>query len=397
MANTAPARRFTIRSLAVGLLGLSAGASFAQAPSPSAKLLPPQPVTPAGGAMVSRAAAPDFTAFDPNKPMAPSFLPPAPKPDSDAPRPLINWWTPPAQPQAPAARPTPPPLPTPMAPVPATAESKSFIGEAWTGVKELVVGKPSPNQPVFARPSDPPATRPVSPTPTTTANTGVYAGPPAYRWYGWGTTTPGANPYAPTGQSPNGSASWYAQTGATPGAFPAPPPSRREAQGWEPPAYARVPATSVEAVNVAATSPVENWPVAPLPAPSMPSAMPSPVIPAAMNPSGLVWQPAGGATQPFSPISSNAQPLAKPGVPAASTIAFRAQAPQTPTPVTLDEIVKDAAKGWAIVELVKSTGPGKISVYLVTSTEAAARAAAEAISRLPQLRQYEVTFEARVK
>ncbi|MFO0825346.1 MAG: hypothetical protein U0792_19875 [Gemmataceae bacterium] len=24
----------------------------------------------------------------------------------------------------------------------------------------------------------------------------VYAGPPAYRWYGWGSVTPGANPYA---------------------------------------------------------------------------------------------------------------------------------------------------------------------------------------------------------
>ena len=70
----------------------------------------------------------------------------------------------------------------------------------------------------------------------------VYAGPPAYRWYGWGSVTPGANPHAPTGQYPHASANWYAITGATPGAFPVPvmnpghPPA-----GTEPPAYVTVP------------------------------------------------------------------------------------------------------------------------------------------------------------
>jgi hypothetical protein len=66
----------------------------------------------------------------------------------------------------------------------------------------------------------------------------VYAGPPAYRWYGWGTVTPGANPFAPAGQYPRASANWYAITGATPGAFPVPVTNpQRWPPGTEPPTY----------------------------------------------------------------------------------------------------------------------------------------------------------------
>jgi hypothetical protein len=66
----------------------------------------------------------------------------------------------------------------------------------------------------------------------------VYAGPPAYRWYGWGTVTPGANPLAPTGQYPRASAQWYSITGATPGAIPVPVTNPgRATPGSEPPAY----------------------------------------------------------------------------------------------------------------------------------------------------------------
>jgi hypothetical protein len=92
--------------------------------------------------------------------------------------------------------------------------------------------------------------QPVSPRPveTPTANTPfratgangapVYAGPPAYRWYGWGTVTPGANPLAPSGQYPKASANWYSITGATPGAFPVPVSNdTRVMSGTEPPNY----------------------------------------------------------------------------------------------------------------------------------------------------------------
>jgi hypothetical protein len=70
----------------------------------------------------------------------------------------------------------------------------------------------------------------------------VYAGPPAYRWYGWGSVTPGANPHAPTGQYPLASANWYAITGATPGAFPVPVMhTQRPTPGTEPPEYVVLP------------------------------------------------------------------------------------------------------------------------------------------------------------
>jgi hypothetical protein len=69
----------------------------------------------------------------------------------------------------------------------------------------------------------------------------VYAGPPAYRWYGWGSVTPGANPIAPSGHYPIASANWYAITGATPGAFPVPVMNPARNQGTEPPVYVATP------------------------------------------------------------------------------------------------------------------------------------------------------------
>lgn len=376
---------------------------FALAQAPAAKLQPPKPVTPVGGAVLSRGAAPDFSAFDPNKPVTPAFAPvPAestPKstggwfsgPSSAPPaKPLLTWGAPPATTPSPVPAPTPvpPPLPTPgiMAPVPSGTESKSFIGEAWTGVKELVVGKPTPGQPPFARPGEPaPLPQPVRNGPAArTPSASVYASPPAYRWYGWGTTTPGANPHAPTGQYPNGSANWLSQTGATPGAFPAPAQTRRESPSWEPPAYARVPASSVEPL-IAVTSPVSTWPVAPPATAAVPAMLPPPSLPPVTNPNGLNWQPAGGV-----PTSSKPQPMTNP----VGTVVFRAQAPQAST---VEELIKDAAKGWAIVEHVKTTGANKLAVMLVTSTEADARRAAEEISRVKELRPYEIQFEARVK
>jgi hypothetical protein len=66
----------------------------------------------------------------------------------------------------------------------------------------------------------------------------LMAGPPAYRWYGYGAVTPGSNVYAPAGQYPKASSNWYGVTGATPGAFPVPVVAPyRAAPGSEPPSY----------------------------------------------------------------------------------------------------------------------------------------------------------------
>lgn len=103
----------------------------------------------------------------------------------------------------------------------------------------------------------------------------VYAGPPAYRWYGWGSVTPGANPYAPTGQFPLASANWFTITGATPGAFPVPVMNPyRPAPGTEPPAYVVIPNRRVAPAS-ASSIPVARMHSEALP-PRMPSSFPPP-------------------------------------------------------------------------------------------------------------------------
>src|SRR5436190_13957 len=84
-----------------------------------------------------------------------------------------------------------------------------------------------------------PAPSSLGTTPITRPNGApVFAGPPAYRWYGWGTVTPGANQFAPAGQYPRGSANWYVITGATPGAFPVPVSNPvQNLPGTEPPTW----------------------------------------------------------------------------------------------------------------------------------------------------------------
>ena len=80
---------------------------------------------------------------------------------------------------------------------------------------------------------------PSTPLKGTAANGApLLAGPPAYRWYGYGSVTPGANAFAPAGQYPRASSNWYSVTGATPGAFPVPVMNPyRSAPGNEPPQY----------------------------------------------------------------------------------------------------------------------------------------------------------------
>ncbi len=99
--------------------------------------------------------------------------------------------------------------------------------------------KPLPQslgQPAQQQPEQPTASTPFR---GTGANgSPVFAGPPAYRWYGWGSVTPGSNPLAPAGQYPRASANWYSLTGATPGAFPVPVSNpSRVVPGTEPPTY----------------------------------------------------------------------------------------------------------------------------------------------------------------
>ena len=121
---------------------------------------------------------------------------------------------------------------------------------------------------------------------TPTGNT-VLAGPPAYRWYGYGTTTPGANPYSPSGQYPRASANWYSLTGATPGAFPVPVSSGDGSSvGTEPPAYrppaitrvSTLPPESVGRMAFTPSSPPSFTPAPIAPTPTAPMFTTPPVL-----------------------------------------------------------------------------------------------------------------------
>jgi hypothetical protein len=194
----------------------------------------------------------------------------------------------------------------------------SFFESAWADMKELVVGKPTPRTMPISTPAavqPPPAARPINPN-----MPGVYAGPPAYRWYGWGTTTPGNNPYAPTGQYPRGSSNWYAQTGATPGAFPVPVANPfRPAAGVEPPTYVGVPPANVE-FEYQPTHPVFARPAE---APPVPVSVPT-VPTVSLPPSTVRGAPPADEREPGPlPIAQTPPPAAAPPV----TMTYPAETP----------------------------------------------------------------------
>jgi hypothetical protein len=164
------------------------------------------------------------------------------------------------------------PLTTPVN-VPPTPSKPGLVDSAWRDFKNLVSGPSAPTRPAptAATPPTIPTTQQVSYQYSQPNSNGVYAGPPAYRWYGWGTTTPGRNPHAPDGRYPRGSSNWYAQTGATPGAFPVTVNTVGEPiVGAEPPAYAGgYPAPRYEQPSISAPLPTAPITYTPSPIPTV--------------------------------------------------------------------------------------------------------------------------------
>ncbi len=124
----------------------------------------------------------------------------------------------------------------------------------------------------------------------------IFAGPPAWRWNGYGAPTPGANPYAPTGHYPRASANWYSITGATPGAFPVPVTnSFAQNPGTDPPVYVHTPTQRVVSGPAYAvhpiTAPYQITPTAPTIAsgnvPPMYAPLPTTPTPIATEPAGI--------------------------------------------------------------------------------------------------------------
>jgi hypothetical protein len=303
-----------------------------------------------------------------------------------------------------------------------------FFGTSPTTPATLPAIGPVPQSPYTFVP-------PTAPRPTATT-THVYAGPPAYRWYGWGTTTPGANPYAPGGQHPRGSANWFAQTGATPGAFPVPVSGAALAFGANPPSYSGLPGptesyawpadrmiapvytaprVSVQPPAMPASPMIGLPTIAPLTSPPVGTALPILTVPAG-SPVPLSVAPIGGTTTTDGPTwqrSSEALPVVPPATPTmpATTPApgnpswgpargidpvIRGQGPTDPEPVSLEGLIRAAGSHRGTVTEVKQLGPYKLLVKLAAANEAEARHAADAIARVHQLHPYAIQFEVKL-
>ncbi|MDW8243500.1 MAG: hypothetical protein RMJ88_09845 [Thermogemmata sp.] len=112
----------------------------------------------------------------------------------------------------------------------------------------------------------------------TAQGTVVYAGPPAYRWYGYGAASPPAFLVHSQGQYPRASTDWYHITGATAGAFPVPITAPAASSGTGPSrtsSSVASPAASMRPSSVGPSSPPESLPPAVLPTPSHWSDTPS--------------------------------------------------------------------------------------------------------------------------
>ena len=247
-------------------------------------------------------------------------------------------------------------------------------------IKNAVTGeKQPPLQPLPQPVMQPQQQQPQAPASTPFRGTGtngapVYAGPPAYRWYGWGTVTPGANPLAPAGQYPKASANWYNITGATPGAFPVPVGNpARVPSGTEPPDYGLAsrqpaPAPVVTVSTPPAPQPSIQYIERPLPPPVMPPAeskfMPGSGIGAApLTPPAPAYVPPAPApvsvpilTPPPMPKPAAVAPLA-PSMPNPDPVASLPPLPAPPV-ATLPPLPVPPVTPAPAVEPVKLPGAG---------------------------------------
>ncbi len=314
-----------------------------------------------------------------------------------------------------------------------TGDRAKALADAVVGPEQQPdprVGQAMPNATMNPNGMPPQARMPMQPfRGTTPGGRAAYAGHPAYRWYGWGTTTPGANPYAPGGDYPATSAQWYTMSGATPGAFPVPVTNPfRAIPGPGAPAYAvnasSMPSPSVAPPSFAAppapfvsegpkpiveTAPFRYVPPDELstttgPVPSVPAAagwrggapLPAkteefPARPATAEPA---WQPIQSAAPAKEPAKGPALFIGQsPAKPAAQSEILQAVAFEPVAPMSLAERVR-AAAGAEVRNLeAKKLGRDGVIVRFDAPTDAIAEAAAKAIAALPDLKAYTVTFD----
>ncbi len=308
----------------------------------------------------------------------------------------------------------------------------SWVGAKMSGLKETVVAKPTgkptmPDNRLSTAPTSPLLGTGTAPSmPPQQPLQSIYASPPAYRWYGWGGTTPGANPHAPSGVYPQGSANWYSQTGATPGAFPDTRTRPLDAPAIEAPVYSGKPATEPtfragvpsKTEEAKPTPRYISEPAIPEPrivarttmgaeipaGPTLPSGIPVaiasspegralPAEPIAVPTTELNWQTAGGRGTLQKEPDPAPGPSTAPKSPTVSVIRGQLDGRD---PQSFQTLIRNACVGRVIRTDARAITPHKFVVTFVAGSEEAARDAAALVVALPELKPYEVTFEAQI-
>lgn len=343
-------------------VGASQLPSVSAAPERSAVLLPPQPLTAADTPVVARASAEPLPMFLESTPVTrrgPAVAGPG----------WLNGTDNPVKPAAGVVDHRQPLMTSTL------ATTNSGLAQPSTPrpldrIKGVLTLDTTPAPAGF-----PSSTAAGTPTPnspfrgTTATGAPVYAGPPAYRWYGWGSVTPGANPHAPAGQYPKASANWHAITGATPGAFPVPVTNpTRPVVGTQPPVYVVNPpprtsppvhatqnttpaATAVAAPTIPPppdtprfSTPTEPRIAPPPTVPSVPVAIP-PSLPSATN----VPMPATPVTVPtLTPVPPTSTPTARTQPVQPVDLQPLPVAPTVPVTEPPTPVVRDSASGGAV-------------------------------------------------
>jgi hypothetical protein len=253
---------------------------------------------------------------------------------------------------------------------------------------------------------------PTVPTPTVLASASESYQAPAFRWYGYGTITPGSNPHAPEGRYPQTPTHWYGQTGATPGAFPAHAsaiqpgnqimhssssrvtvPNGQSVTSLTDPRRGIVPA-SAEVVTLA--QPQTSAPAAPILPPTgapIPGHVPYSGMgaQAAMTPT---LPPTGAAMATASAVQPARAPVARAqsdAIPAASLAS-----PELGTDV-LRQRIAEACGGQAGSVEMQLVGQATLLVRFVVAQAPDAEAVANRIAAIPELAPYRVDFEVRVQ
>jgi hypothetical protein len=255
--------------------------------------------------------------------------------------------------------------------------------------------------------SDPAPVYQSQPIPNSTVEPGN--GSPAWKWYGYGTPTPGRNPLAPNGVYPAVPASWHQASGTTPGAIP----TGQAAKGLVPdplplplPRPLPGPASSIAAAPpdspIAPAIPKETatWKPATI---RMPSADPDAPPARLRGPVAVDAVPTSNPRTPATPLQEELGPSKSPDIPVEPapgivppsggvSMGNRPITARGLPPIDLPASIRQACGADVRVMEVAPTGPKHLVVRLAGTLDAA-RAARERMSKLPELREYRVDFD----